>query len=32
MPLAIGFLGLTALLGSLTGAWLFEGWKTAKQI
>src|SRR3984893_9299857 len=25
MPLAIGFLGLAALLGSLTAAWLFEG-------
>ena len=25
MPLAIGFLGLAALLGSLTAAWLIEG-------
>ncbi|MGQ0445397.1 MAG: hypothetical protein ACT4O2_09800 [Beijerinckiaceae bacterium] len=25
MPLAIGFLGLAALLGSVTAAWLFEG-------
>jgi hypothetical protein len=25
MPLAIGFLGLMALLGSVTAAWLFEG-------
>ena len=25
MPLAIGFLGLAALLGSITAAWVFEG-------
>ncbi|MGH6851087.1 MAG: hypothetical protein ACREDD_11675 [Methylocella sp.] len=25
MPLAIGFLGLAALVGSITAAWLFEG-------
>jgi hypothetical protein len=28
MPLAIGFFGLAALLGSLTAAWLFEGRRT----
>jgi len=32
MPLAIGFLGLAALLGSLTAAWLFEGRRTARRI
>jgi hypothetical protein len=32
MPLAIGFLGLTALLGSLMAAWLFEGRRTARRI
>jgi hypothetical protein len=31
MPLAIGFLGLAALLGSLTAAWLFEGRTTARR-
>jgi hypothetical protein len=34
MPLAIGFFGLAALLGSLTAAWLFEGrstWRPAKE-
>jgi len=30
IPLAIGFLGLAALLGSLTAAWLFEGRRTAR--
>jgi hypothetical protein len=28
MPLAIGFVGLAALLGSLTAVWLFEGRRT----
>jgi hypothetical protein len=32
MPLAIGFLGLAALLGSVTAAWLFEGRRTARRI
>ncbi len=27
LPLAIGFLGLAALLGSVNAAWLFEGWR-----
>ncbi len=26
-PLAIGFAGLAALLGSLVLAWLYEGWR-----
>jgi hypothetical protein len=26
MPLAIGFLGLASLLGSIMAAWVFEGW------
>jgi hypothetical protein len=30
MPLAIGFLGLAALLGSLTAAWLIEGRRIAR--
>ncbi|HEV7910969.1 MAG TPA: hypothetical protein VGP28_07765 [Methylocella sp.] len=30
MPLAIGFLGLAALLGSVSAAWLFEGRRTAR--
>jgi hypothetical protein len=32
MPLAIGFLGLAALLGSVSAAWLFEGRRTARRI
>jgi hypothetical protein len=32
MPLAIGFLGLAALLGSVGAAWLFEGRRTATRI
>ena len=32
MPLAIGFLGLAALLGSAGAAWLFEGRRTARRI
>ncbi|MGA7385359.1 MAG: hypothetical protein WBW81_11905 [Methylocella sp.] len=32
MPLAIGFLGLAALLGSLAAAWLFEGRRTFRPI
>ncbi|MGH6835468.1 MAG: hypothetical protein ACREC9_07955 [Methylocella sp.] len=32
LPLAIGFLGLAALLGSITAAWLFEGRRTARRI
>ena len=32
MPLAIGFLGLAALLGSVSAAWLFEGRRTATRI
>src|ERR1700730_13999338 len=32
MPLAIGFLGLAALLGSIVAAWLFEGRRTARRI
>jgi hypothetical protein len=32
MPLAIGFLGLAALLGSVTAAWLFEGRRTPRRI
>jgi hypothetical protein len=30
IPLAIGFLGLAALLGSVSAAWLFEGRRTAR--
>ncbi len=32
MPLAIGFFGLAALLGSVSAAWLFEGRRTARRI
>lgn len=32
MPLAIGVLGLAALLGSVSAAWLFEGRRNAKRI
>ncbi|MGH6868046.1 MAG: hypothetical protein ACREDA_04045, partial [Methylocella sp.] len=32
LPLAIGFLGLAALLGSVSAAWLFEGRRTARRI
>ncbi|MGB6325526.1 MAG: hypothetical protein WBG11_07055 [Methylocella sp.] len=32
MPLAIGVLGLAALLGSVSAAWLFEGRRTATRI
>ena len=32
MPLAIGFLGLVALLGSVSAAWLFEGRRTGRRI
>jgi hypothetical protein len=32
MPLAIGFLGLAALLGSVSAAWLFEGRRTARRM
>jgi hypothetical protein len=32
MPLAIGFLGLAALLGSVSAAWLFEGRRIATRI
>jgi len=32
MPLAIGFLGLAALLGSVSAAWLFEGRRTDRRI
>jgi len=32
MPLAIGFLGLAAMLGSVSAAWLFEGRSTATRI
>ncbi|PNE12955.1 MAG: hypothetical protein CR217_00270 [Beijerinckiaceae bacterium] len=31
LPLAIGFLGLAALLGSVSAAWLFEGRRTARR-
>ena len=32
MPLAIGFLGLAALLGSIMTAWLYEGRRTGRRI
>src|SRR5580704_8304033 len=32
MPLAIGFLGLAALLGSISAAWLYDGRRTASRI
>ena len=32
MPLAIGFLGLAALLGGIMTAWLYEGRRTARRI
>ncbi|MDQ6867075.1 MAG: hypothetical protein M3178_01160 [Pseudomonadota bacterium] len=32
MPLAIGFLGLAAVLGSVSAAWLFEGRRTASRM
>ncbi len=32
MPLAIGFLGLAALLGSVSAAWLYDGRRSASRI